>query len=90
MISVAIAISNTYKKRGELQYAKPLAKVLKRQSNTCGVSQSFYGEDCKNNLCIVMTSVVAEGITVVASKHGGQRVNENGFFALCTLLCMSE
>lgn len=68
MISVAIAISNTYKNRVEPKYAKTLAKLLKRQSNTYGVLQSFYGEDCKNNLPTVITPEVAAGITIVASK----------------------
>lgn len=69
LISVAIAISNTYKNRVEPKCAKTLAKVLKRQSNICGVWQSFNGEGCQINLCVVIAPEVAVGITGVVSKY---------------------
>lgn len=73
LISVAIAISNTYKNRVEPKCAKTLAKVLKRQSNTRGVWQSFNGEGCQINLSVVITPQVAVGISGVVSKYVGLR-----------------
>lgn len=85
LISVAIAIRNTYKNRVQPKCAKTLAKALKRQSNTYGVLQAVQAEDCKNNPHIVTTSEVAEGIPVVASKYTRQKGTEKGFFVLSNL-----
>lgn len=73
LISVAIAISNTYKNRVEPKCAKTLGKVLKRQSETCGVWQSLNAEGCQIHLGVVITPEVAVGITVVVSKYLGLR-----------------
>lgn len=47
LISVAIAIRNTYKNRIKCKQAKTSAKAFQGQSNTYGILQAVLGEGCK-------------------------------------------
>lgn len=49
--------------------------------------QSFKIEACENNLCIVTTSEVAEGITAICSGCVGQKGTQSGFFSSCNPFC---
>lgn len=52
--------------------------------------QSFKIEACENNLCIVTTSEVAEGITAICSGCVGQKGMQSGFFSSCNPFCTGK
>lgn len=52
--------------------------------------QSFKIEACENNLCIVTTSEVAEGITAICSGCVGQKGTQSGFFSSCNPFCTGK